>query len=100
MDTENAHNPDKSYMSGAMFDHSPFSKRIEPIYSIPNLDVVMEKAGLGHVSRDKPSSYNNMLDEYEPLELYTVLKGRDDTNLQNFLRYCLKSRPEYQNRIF
>ena len=100
MDTENGRDPNKAYMTGSMFDQSPFRKRIHPIYSIPNLDVVIEKAGLGQVSKDKPSSYSNMLDDLEVKDLYDALKDRQDTNLSDFLKYCMKTRPGCQGKVF
>jgi len=98
MDTENETHPDRSYMTGAMFDGNHFREQIHPIYNIPNLDAVIEKAGLGTVSKDKPSSYSNMLDDLEVQDMYDALKGRNDTNLQDFLQYCLKTRPWNQGK--
>lgn len=98
MDTENESHPDRCYMTGSMFDGNYFRDRICPIYSIPNLDTVIERAGLGHVSKDKLTSYSNMLDDLEVQDMYDALKGRDDTNLYDFLGYCLRTRPWNQNR--
>ena len=94
MDTENENHPDMSYISGEMFRNNHFRDRIRPIYSIPNLDGVLEKAGAGKVSKDKPSSYSNMLDEYEVIDLYRTLKDRKDTNLQE-----LRILPEHASGI-
>jgi len=101
MDTERdlAHS-DRSYMTGNMFAKSCFSDRVVPIYNIPDLDTIFREAGIGKVTSDKPSSYSDILDGYDVIEIYEMVKGREDTNLSEFLKYCLKTRPEYQGREF
>lgn len=100
MDTEyEIDRSDKSYISGSMFDKCFFKDRMVPIYNAPDMDTVFENAGIGHVSYKKPASYTNILDDYEVIDVYDMLKGRDDSNLSEFLKYCISTRPEYQDKV-
>ncbi len=100
MDTEyDISHSDRSYITGNMFGGCFFRDRMTPIYNAPNMDVVFERSSIGHVSSKKPASYTDILDDYEVIDVYNMLKGRDDSNLSEFLRYCLRTRPEYQNRV-
>lgn len=100
MDTEYelAHS-NRSYITGNMFNQCYFQGRMTAIYNAPNMDRVFEKADIGKVSCKKPSSYTDILDSYEVMDLYEKLNGREDSNLSVFLGYCLSTRPEYQNKI-
>ena len=100
MDTEYdiAHS-DRSYITGNMFGRCFFRDRMTAIYNAPDMDTVFEKAGIGHVSYKKPASYTDILDDYEVIDVYNMLKGREDTNLSVFLGFCLRTRPEFQNKV-
>ena len=101
MDTEyELSHSDRSYMTGNMFGKCCFRDRMTAIYNAPNMDTIFERAGIGRVSYRKPSSYTDILDDYEVPEVYGMLKGRKDSNLSEFLGYCLRTRPEYQGRGF
>ena len=99
MDTEcDLAHSDRNYISGNIFSRCCFKDRMTAIYSSPDMDTVFEKAGIGHVSCKKPASYSDILDEYEVVDVYRMLKGREDSNLSVFLEYCLRTRPEYQGK--
>lgn len=99
MDTEfELLHSNRTYMTGNMFNGCYFRDQMTAIYNAPDMDTIFEKAGIGRVSYKKPASYTDILDDYEVLDVYHLLKDRSDSNLSEFLKYCLLTRPEYQNK--
>ncbi len=103
MDTDDCNeNQKKDFMSADMFKNHWAYKHIVPIYNIPELESVLEMANIpfkkSGVKRKKEyiklfptDSKYEKTDEIQIRELLNKLKKQQNTNLDEFLDFCLKN---------
>ncbi len=102
MDTDDcSENQKRDFISGKMFEEHWAYEYIVPIYNIPELESVLEMANIPFKkSGDKrkkeyikifpTDSKYEKTDEIQVKELANTLKKQKNTNLNDFLDFCLK----------
>ena len=103
MDTDDCSPSQKrDFMSGEMFKEHWAYKYIVPIYNIPELESVLEEANIPfkkagdkrkkeYIKIFPTDSKYEKTDEIQIKELLSTLKKQKNTNLNEFLDFCLKA---------
>ena len=96
-----SHIQKKDFINKEMFKKHWAYKYIVPIYNIPELESVLEMAKIPFTKTgDKRKKYIKLFltdpryektDEIQIKELLNTLKKQNNTNLNEFLDFCLKS---------
>jgi hypothetical protein len=88
----------RSYETKDIFKDSVFYDRITPIYNDDNLDIVMELCGFGKVGPNKTEYYQNLTKNINLFEFRDKLTECKNTNMEEFIDYCISIAPNYKTK--
>ena len=90
MDLKDNPRESKSFKTKDIFKYCPLCDKIYPIWNDGELDDAMDSIGYQINRSKKRESYEGITDSMDVDEFYELLKEANNTNLDEFVEYCLR----------